>query len=104
MNRKIIIRHVSYLLLLAMTFASVPFHQLLHKHKNAPAFSKDLQVKKTEKPCCKIFDGITGDVLVSAVEYKTDAFSCILPTSNYSRIFSIPFFQFSNKAPPVVLA
>ncbi len=104
MNKKITLKYVAYLLLFAMVFAAVPVHQLFHKHTDAGKVTSLAHVKKHEKPCCKIFDGVNGDINTYQPEYKSTPDFGAVNFSIIALYFSTPFFHFSNKAPPVAIA
>jgi hypothetical protein len=104
MKKKAILKHVACLLLFAMVAAVVPFHQLLHKHTDPGKATSLVHVKKFEKPCCKLFDGVNGDVSLYQPEYKSTPDFGAVSFSIIALYFSTPFFHFSNKAPPVVIA
>ncbi|MEJ7558417.1 MAG: hypothetical protein WKF66_08935 [Pedobacter sp.] len=105
MKKKAVIKYVAYLLLFAIQFAAVPFHQVFHKHK-ASTFNKSglTSLKNFEKACCKPFDGIFGTTEPAELESSKLSFVRVIylePTSQFT--FS-RFVQSANKAPPVVIA
>jgi hypothetical protein len=104
MHNRLLIKHISFLLLIAMLFAVVPFHQIFHKHHFSTDKAKTVQVKKTEKPCCKSFEslfGTTPSPAPVAVVCQTVSTIYLL---NYFSYFIKPLFQLANKAPPVSIA
>jgi hypothetical protein len=106
MKKKAVIKYVAYLLLFAMQFAAVPFHQVFHKHKvsQKPHKSGLTSFKNYEKACCKPFDGIFGTTEPAKLESWKLSFVRVIyiePTNQFT--FS-RFVQSSNKAPPVVIA
>lgn len=106
MNRKSLIRSVAYLLLFAMQFAAVPFHQVFHKHN--PTSSHDhagtTSFKTFEKACCHPFDGIFGTCESSHVESGELNFVLFHYAEYSGRIYANQVSQFANKAPPVAIA
>jgi hypothetical protein len=108
MKKVQIIRHLAFLLLAAMLCAIVPMHQLFHKHLNITSTtekkSKDFQVKKAEKSCCKAFESIHGDTTSTSVAVSFDRPESTIYTISFFAQFIKPFLQLSNKAPPVSLA
>lgn len=106
MMRRPLIKYVAYLLLFAIQFAAVPFHQIFHKHHTTSCHDKTgiTSLKEYEKACCKPFDGIFGTDKVSKV-ISLELSSVVFFYMEYnSPVFSAQFFQFSNKAPPVAIA
>ena len=100
-------KFLSYLLLLAMLTASIPFHQIFHKHTyNASAkVVDDHGVYKTpDKPCCDILQLLPHAILVSFDESlavtQIDSYVIVAAVLNFSSSLNL----FLNKAPPVVLA
>lgn len=104
MKRRAIYKYISYLLLVAMVYASVPFHQLCHTHVDSGKVTATLQLKKFEKPCCQVFDGITGDINTYQHTYASSPDFGEIDFSIVSLYFSSPFSHFTNKAPPVAIA
>jgi len=106
MKKKRLFKYVAYLLLVAVQFAVVPFHQIFHDHKVTDLRGQHTGslVKKYEKPCCKPFETLFGTKVnavlqTSIYEYVTTVFSGYISVH-----ISTPFFHFSNKAPPVKIA
>lgn len=88
-----------------MTVAAVPVHQLFHKHNvGAKTSATELQLNKFEKPCCKVFEGVSGDIVITQPEFKDQPLFGELVASYFQDHISGPFFYFSNKAPPVKAA
>lgn len=103
MRKRILIRHISFLLLTALLFAIVPFHQIFHKHNFSTETSKTVQLKKTEKSCCSVHEALFGTT-VSPQHFATahQPVSTVYHLSYFS-YFIKPLFELSNKAPPVSL-
>jgi acyl-CoA thioesterase len=103
MHNRLLIKHISFLLLIAMLFAVVPFHQIFHKHHFSTDTSKTVQVKKTEKPCCKPFEGLFGTT--TAPQPLTTVYQTVSTVYlvSYFSYFIKPLFDLANKAPPVSL-
>lgn len=95
------------MLLLAIVTASVPLHQIFHKHiySSSSSINDDRTIYKTpDTSCCDSLQVITNAILVSF--YEADSIF-LIPTSVsyfYPPNFSTPLHLFLNKAPPVVLA
>lgn len=104
MNKLFIHRIVSVVLLAAVMIASVPVHQIFHHHTYKADITKTVHFKQTEKPCCKPFEALSGTIMpvvkTNVVRQPMDA----VYHMSYFSYFIKPFFQLSNKAPPVSLA
>lgn len=101
MRKGLFIKHVSLLLLTAMLFAVVPFHQIFHKHNSSTETEKTVQLKKTEKPCCKPFQGLLGKTVAHQPSTTVDQPVSTVYCVNYFAYFIKPLFNLANKAPPV---
>lgn len=104
MSKLFVHRLVSFLLLTAVVLASVPLHQIIHKHLSKADISKTVHVKKAEKPCCKPFEALHGNVLTAAKSNFIDQPMNTVYRMNFYSYFIKPLFDLSNKAPPVSLA
>jgi hypothetical protein len=95
---------VSCLLLFAVTMASIPIHQIFHKHLPGD-HSKELAerpyFKKIEKPCCKAFVSFHAVEAASAQIFFVTSTVEFIYLSNSVRGSFNSYFTFSNKAPPV---
>jgi hypothetical protein len=101
MRKGLFIKHVSLLLLTAMLFAVVPFHQIFHKHNFSTDSSKTVQLKKVEKPCCKSFEGLFGTTVTPQLSATIQQPVSTVYLVNYFAYFIKPLFDLPNKAPPV---
>lgn len=107
MSRSKILRCLAYVLLFAMIAASVPLHQIFHKHASNSSYTltKDKSGFKTpEKSCCKLVHLLQTGILVSFVESPDQAEPCSLVSSFLADTYIAALHLFLNKAPPVVLA
>jgi hypothetical protein len=105
MTKKAMIKYVAYLLLFAIQFAAVPFHQVFHKHQSSKTNQKaSLTVLKNfEKACCTPFDGIFGTTDPSQLTFSKLNFVRILYIDPISHCAFTSLIQSSNKAPPVAI-
>jgi hypothetical protein len=104
MNKVFIHRLISSLLLVAVMIVSVPIHQIFHQHVYKADLTQSVHLKKTEKPCCKPFEGLSGNVVsVAKVYFHKQPMNAVYRISYFS-YFIKPLFDLSNKAPPVSLA
>jgi hypothetical protein len=101
MKKGLIIKHVSLLLLTAMLFAVVPFHQIFHKHNFSTETAKTVQLKKTEKPCCKSFEALFGTTVTLQPLGKLQQPVSTIYQVTYFAYFIKPLFDLPNKAPPL---
>jgi hypothetical protein len=106
MTKKAMIKYVAYLLLFAIQFAAVPFHQVFHKHQSSKTTQKAgfTVLKNFEKACCTPFDGIFGTAEPSQPAFLKLSFIRILYIDPISHCTFTSLIQSSNKAPPVVIA
>jgi len=107
MRKRKLLRGMTYLLLLSMLTASIPFHQIFHKHTFSSSYIHDVDnagYKTPEKSCCKLLHVLPAGILVSFV--KTTGVPHISTSVAYSVPEKVSLFvhSFLNKAPPVVLA
>jgi hypothetical protein len=100
MRKGLLIKHVSLMLLIAVIFAIVPFHQIFHKHQ-VSADSATVLVKKSEKPCCKTFEGLFGDTSTPQSSFTVYRTVSTIYQVSYFAYFIKPLFDLANKAPPV---
>jgi hypothetical protein len=84
-----------------MLFAVVPFHQIFHKHNVSTDTAKTVQLKKTEKPCCKSFEALFGTTVTLQHLAKVQQPVSTIYRVTYFSYFIKPLFELANKAPPV---
>ena len=96
-------KRLCYLLLFAMVCASVPVHQLFHKHKAGKIVAAGVQLNKFEKPCCKVFEGVSGDTPIQQPQLKNQPLFSALVIARFDGYVSGPFLYINNKAPPVTV-
>jgi hypothetical protein len=101
MRKGLFIKNVSLLLLTAMLFAVVPFHQIFHKHNFSTDSAKTVQLKKTEKPCCKSFEALFGTTVTPQPSATVHQPVSTIYCANYFAYFIKPLLNLANKAPPV---
>lgn len=104
MHKFFIHKLTSITLLIAVIIASVPIHEIFHKHNYRADNIKTAHFKKSSKPCCKPFEGIYGNMVsfikINVVKQPVNTIYLV----NYFSYFVKPLFKLSNKAPPVNLA
>jgi hypothetical protein len=100
-------RYLGYMLLFAMIAASIPLHQIFHKHTNSSSYSlsKDQAGFKTsEKSCSNTLQILPSGILISFLESSDIIENCSLVVPVLPDNFISQLQLFLNKAPPVVLA
>ena len=100
-------RYLGYVLLFAMMAASIPLHQIFHKHTNSSTYSLSkgqAGFKTSEKSCCKTLQILPAGILISFFESSDNIENCSLVVHISTDHFISSIQLFLNKAPPVVLA
>lgn len=107
MTKRKLIRSMTYLLLLSMVTASIPLHQIFHKHTYTKSYSKvedKAEYKTPEKACCNLLHVLPAGILASfAKTSDVPYYSTSVTYSTHEKV-SLLVHSFLNKAPPVVLA
>ncbi|WP_457289428.1 hypothetical protein [Pedobacter sp. UYP24] len=102
MKTKILVRYISYVLLIAMQFAVLPIQQIFHHHLSTTSTeSKTPILKKYERSCCEQFKVIISTAVQDQspiIAHQQHSVNYLIPSIPYSFLADL---QLANKAPPV---